>query len=174
MYLVSIYFDAGTDQKIRKMMKQSADKSGNFCMIDNNVPPHITLSAFESRCEQEIIEKLDGVAAELKKGNLQWVSVGQFMPGVVFLSAVLNEYLHKLSTAVYEGIKDIRDISVSRFYRPFQWMPHTTIAKKLTKEEMNAICMVLQNQFGMFQGQVIRIGIAKTNPYRDIKVWDLL
>jgi hypothetical protein len=33
---------------------------------------------------------------------------------------------------------------------------------------------VLQNQFAPMDGKVVRIGIAKTNPHRDIKVWELV
>ena len=31
----------------------------------------------------------------------------------------------------------------------------------------------LQNNFKMFSGQVTKIGLAKTNPYEEIKVWIL-
>ena len=51
---------------------------------------------------------------------------------------------------------------------PFNWIPHTTIGKKLSKEEMKIAFDVLQNSFGMFSGRVVKIGVAKTNPYEDI------
>lgn len=32
---------------------------------------------------------------------------------------------------------------------------------------------VLQKSFGMFEGTITRIGLAKTNPYHDVINWDL-
>ena len=49
-----------------------------------------------------------------------------------------------------------------------QWVPHATIGKKLSKEEMLAAFQVLQEQFGVFSSRVVRIGFAKTNPYEEL------
>ncbi len=174
MYLISIYFDEKTDKHIRQFMHQVADASENQYMLEGNVPPHMTISAFEALEEEIVLKTLNQKMTELKSGTLQWASIGQFLPYVLFLSPVLNEYLHSLSVDVYDMIKDMEGINISKFYRPFQWMPHTTVGKKLNPEQMQAGFKVLQKSFGMFSGQVIRIGLAKTNPYRDIASWELL
>ena len=173
MYLVSIYFDEKTNQRIRSMIKQVADKTGNTFMIDGNVPPHITITAFETQNEEAVTEVLEHGAAELKKGTLQWASVGQFFPYVIYAAPVLNEYLHGMSEKVYEALAAIEGVKISPYYRPFQWLPHTTIGKKLSKEEMKMAFEVLQNTFGMFSGEVVRIGLAKTNPYEEVANWEL-
>lgn len=173
MYLISVYFDEKTNKIIQRHINQVAEKSGNTFMIDGNVPPHITISAFETRQEDRIIEVLEEKMAELKQGTIQWASVGVFLPYVIYLAPVLNEYLHSLSQIIYDSIKEVEDISIRPFYRPFQWLPHTTIAKKLSKEEMTVAFQILQNSFGMFRGNVVKIGLAKTSPYRDIISWEI-
>ena len=173
MYLISIYFDEKTNQKIQYYITQVAEKSGNKFMLDGKVPPHITISSFETRQEKEAILQLEKCAAVLQQGTLQWASVGVFLPYVIYLAPVLNEYLHTMSAEIYNHMAVIEDISISQYYRPFQWMPHTTIGKKLSKEEMLAAFHVLQNQFGTFQGTVTKIGLAKTNPYEDLVTYDL-
>ena len=52
-------------------------------------------------------------------------------------------------------------------------MPHTTIAKKLTKDELMSAFQELEKNFSILNGIVTRIALAKTNPYEDIIVWDL-
>ena len=52
MYLISIYFDENTEKKMKGYMNQIAKKSGNFAMIEGNVPPHITVSAFAAVSEK--------------------------------------------------------------------------------------------------------------------------
>ena len=61
-------------------------------------------------------------------------------------------------------------MNISKYYRPFQWIPHTTIGKKLERDEMTTAFAVMQNQFGTFSGKVTHIGLAKTNPYKDVIV----
>lgn len=174
MYLVSIYFDEKTNQRIRSMIKQVAEKSGNYYMIEGNVPPHITVAAFETQDEEAAVAALEKVVGGLSSGTLQWASVGQFFPYVIYAAPVLNEYLHTMSASVYEGLSALEGVKISPYYRPFQWLPHTTIGKKLSKEEMKVAFEVLQSSFGMFSGEVVRIGLAKTNPYQEVANWNLL
>ncbi len=173
MYLISIYFDDKTNKRIQKLINQVATKTGNTFMLDGNVPPHITVSAFEALEEEQVIEVLSDMATKLKKDTLQWVSVGQFFPYVLYITPVLNEYLHDMSAQISTALSQIDGVKISPYYQPFQWLPHSTIGKTLTKEEMKVAFEVMQNSFGMFEGEVVRIGLAKPNPHRDIMSWEL-
>lgn len=172
MYLISVYFDEKTNLKLKKFMNKVAEKSGNHYMICGNVPPHMTISAFEAFDEEEILDMLDSAAEYMKKGKIQLVSVGSF-PGVLFVSAVLDQYLHEISVRIYEKLSGNENIKVSKLYRPFQWFPHVTIGKKLSSKEIQEAFEVLYHQFELFQGDVVKIGLAKTNPYHNLKEWDL-
>lgn len=173
MYLISLYFDDKTNQRIQQYMNHVAKKTGNTAMTDGQVPPHITISAFETRQEDEVIQRFKNTALELKSGSLQWVSVGTFLPSVLYLAPVLNKYLHTLSEQIYASVADMEEQTIRPCYRPLQWMPHTTIGKQLSQKEMLTAFQVMQNQFGVFSGQSVKIGLAKTNPYRDLVVFDL-
>lgn len=173
MYLVSIYFDEKANKIIQNYINQVAERTGNMFMLDGNVPPHITISAFDTKQEEKAIEALETAVTKLSSEQLQWASVGEFFPYVIYLAPVLNEYLHSMSQTIYDSVKEIEDTEISPYYRPFQWLPHTTIGKKLSKEEMKIAFEVLQNNFAMFSGTVTKIGLAKTNPYCDVTSWDL-
>lgn len=174
MYLVSIYFDEKTNKRIQRYINEVAEKTGNTFMLDGNVPPHITVSAFETLDEEQAIRVLSHVATELQRGVLQWASVGQFFPYVLNIAPVLNEFLHDMSVQICDAISQIDAVKISPYYQPFQWLPHTTIGKTLSKEQMRVAFEVMQNNFGMFEGEVIRIGLAKPNPHRDIMSWELI
>ena len=49
MYHISLYFDEKTNKIIQQYINLIAKKSGNTYMLDNQVPPHITLSAFDTQ-----------------------------------------------------------------------------------------------------------------------------
>ena len=173
MYLVSLYFDDKASRKIQGFINKVAIKSGNNFMIDRKVPPHITIASFQATEENKIIEILDKGIKDIEIGIINWASIGVFKSSVIFLAPILNEYLHNLSVSIYESISLVENICISKYYMPFQWMPHTTIAKKLTREELMAAFQELEKNFTIFSGMVTRIALSKTNPYEDITVWEL-
>lgn len=172
MYLVSLYFDPKTEKQIQSYIHDVAIMSGNAFMVDNRVPPHITVSAFDTLCEKDVVDALDIAISGVIQNKIEWVTVGTF-PTVIFIQPVLNEYLHNLSVTIYDEINSIRDTKVSKYYKPFSWLPHATIAKQLSEEEMRKAFDVLQKSFGTFEGEVVRIELAKKNPYRVIASWEM-
>ena len=173
MYLISIYFDEKLDKEIHRMIQKVANVTGNQFMIENHVPPHITVAAVETKHEDVLISTVEDVVNQLSKGDIQFVSVGSFSSQVLFVQPVLNEYLHMLTDWFTKECAKLEETICSPYYQPFHWLPHCTIGKQLSKEQMQQAFEVMQNQFAPMTGQVVRIGVAKTNPHRDIKVWEL-
>lgn len=170
MYLISAYFDEETNNRIQQYINQVAKKTGNTYMLDGKVPPHITISSFETQNILPVIPLFNQIGSELQQGTVTWTSVSTFLPYVIYLSPVLNAYLHGLSVEITSCLEQVSEVQLSPYYQPFRWMPHTTIGKKLTKTEIQIAFEVLQHQFGPFSGQITQIGLAKTNPYEDITV----
>ena len=106
-------------------------------------------------------------------GDVQWVGSGAFMNSVLYLTPVLNEYLLDIMQKIYDIVKACSDIEVSKFYRPFQWLPHTTIGKKMSTEELIGGFGVVQGDFRILQGKAVRISLSKASPYEDIAEWKL-
>lgn len=173
MYLISIYFDELTENKIKSYMRQIAKYSGNTAMLDGNVPPHITIAAFQTESEAKAKEIFRNASKKVGPGAVQWVSVGSFLPNVIYIAPVLNEYLHQLSVIYNNEVSLHKDIQLDKRYQPFGWFPHTTLAKRLSKEQLQKAFEVMQNQFGTFEGHTVKVGLAKTNPYRDIEAFEL-
>lgn len=173
MFLVSVYFDEKTNKNIQGLIDKVAKKTGNAFMVKGNVPPHITITAFETKNENEVLQCLQTAVEALSQGNLRWVSVGTFLPNVIFAAPVLNEYLQGMMQAVYGQMKSVDETIMNPFYKPFQWVPHTTIGKLMTKEQLREAFEVLQEQFVPFEGTVVKIGLAKTNPYTELAVFEL-
>lgn len=173
MYLVSLYFDNKSAMKIQGFINKVSVKSGNNFMTHNNVPPHITIAAFQTDEEDKVIEILDKRIKEINRGMITLASIGIFKSSVIFLAPVLNEYLHNLSVSIYEGLSLVDNISISKYYVPFNWIPHTTIAKKLTREELMLAFQELEKNFTIFSGIITRIELSKTNPHEVVSGWNL-
>lgn len=175
MYLISLYFDEKTNKKIQLLIGNIARGSDNAYMIDKQVPPHLTLMAFESKLPQEkLISIVEEVVSRWPKGRLHWVSAGAFFPQVIYLAPVLNEYLQRLMEKVYGALAAQPDTNIQSCYRPYSWLPHTTVAKKLSQEQMQAAFAILQKEFAPFEGQVVKIGLSETTPKREIISWNTI
>lgn len=168
MYLISAYFDDAANRKIERYIFRIAEKTGNTFMTENQVPPHLTVSALEARDTRILLPYIPKLESKIPGGELQFVSVGSFFPYVLYMTPVLNEYLQNLSGIVYDAMSGIEGVSVSRYYRPMQWLPHITLGKTLTKEQMREAFAVMQDGFAPFTGRITEIGLAKVNPHEDV------
>lgn len=169
MYLISIYFDEKTNRILQRYIDQIAAKTGNTFMTDNHVPPHMTISAVEARSVEILRPVFTGLQGKIRQGRIKFVSVGQLLPYVMYVTPVVNDYLLELSKKVYEAVKDIPETTVSKYYQPLSWLPHVTVGKKLDKEQMIKALRVLQYGFALFEATVAEIGLAKVNPHEDVE-----
>ena len=71
---------------------------------------------------------------------------------------MLNEYLQRLMEQVSACVqggpestqgcrKDLPGIKLKPCYKPFSWLPHSTMGKKLTPEQLTDAFRVLQKEF---------------------------
>lgn len=168
MYLVSLYFDDVTVKRLESHIKGIAKATGNEYMVKYSVPPHMTVAAVQNADEDVLVRIMAEAAGNFKSGEINIVSVGAFLPGVLYAMPVLNEYLHNLCSRINDSLSDVEGISLDKKYQPFSWVPHITLAKKLDNSQLLKGIEVLQNEFGAFKGKVVRLGLARTNPYEEI------
>lgn len=168
MYLISVYFDNASTRRIQKLIDQVAAVSGNHYMTDRQVPPHLTVSAVEARGAEILIPAVAQLEKKLCQGTVQFVTIGQLLPYVLYAMPVLNSYLQKLTEQVYDAVSGIPETDVSRYYRPYAWLPHVTLGKTLSREQMQQAFAVAQDRFSVFDAQVTELGLASVNPHHDV------
>lgn len=173
MYLITLYFDEKTSKELNKWIVQVAEATGNIFMTEHQVPPHMTLGAFEAP-DEDTAGRLFLEMSFPAAGEVQMVSVGAFFPQVIYVGAVYSEYLHELSQCVDKVLSGENTVRIRPNYRPFSWLPHVTIGKQLTGEALAQAFAVMQKNFHVLRGKVVRIGLSKTNPYQDLGIRELL
>ena len=173
MYLITLYFDEKTTEELQRWICLLAKETDNTFMTENHVPPHMTLSAFEAP-DEETAKRAFGQMGFESAGEVQLVSVGAFLPQVIYVGAVYSEYLHALSRCADEVLDREESIRIRPNYRPFSWLPHVTLGKQLTKEALSRAFGVMQDNFQVIKGNVVRIGLSRTNPYRDLGIRELI
>lgn len=167
-YLISVYFDEKANKILQRYIDQIAVATGNAFMIAKNVPPHMTITSIEARTVDVLKPTFRNLDGKLKAGKIQFVSVGQLLPYVMYVTPVLNEYLSELSVQIYEAYKAIPETTISKYYQPGSWLPHITLGKTLNKEQMMEAFKVMQENFQPFEAIITEIGLAKVNPHEDV------
>ncbi len=173
MYLLTAYFDDSTTEQLQRVMDEVARQTGNDFMIRNHVPPHLTISAFDQKNPKRAVELFERFSSKLREKNLNSnhiyiASSGAFLPSVIYLEAVQNRYLFELSEMAHKEFCADTATRPNRFYLPFQWIPHITIAKQLTDEQMRIAFAVLQQSFHPLEAKIVRFGLSKPNPHIDL------
>ena len=168
MYLISIYFDKQTNKTLQWYIDKIAEKTNNHFMIENRVPPHMTIAAIEARNVNVLKPAFETLNGKLYSGNMKVVSVGQLFPYVMYATPVLNQELFELSKEVYATFCNIPETKMSEYYRPFSWLPHITLGKTLDKVQMQKAFQAMQESFVPFTAQFDEIGMAKVNPHEDV------
>ncbi len=185
MYLISVYFDDRTNKTLQRYIDRIASATGNGFMVENNVPPHMTISSIEAKSVDVLLPTFESLEGRLSSDEIQLVSVGQLFPYVMYVMPVMNEYLLNFSRTVFDSYdalsaahretplealpESCREICISRYYRPLSWLPHITLAKTLDKVQMRKAFEVMQGCFVPFAAKVTEIGLAKVNPHEDVK-----
>ena len=191
MYLITAYFDDVTNRKLQKLIDGIAKSSGNNFMTAHNVPPHLTISAFETRRPDFLLPVMENLRDNIHQGEVQFVSIGVFLPYVMYATPVIDDYLHKMAVKVYDSIarmdsnfydvsketvgKDELDnrcdslsVNVNKYYNPSKWFPHVTLGKTLNEEQIRTAFSYMQSHFVPFTGEIVELGLARTNPHEDI------
>lgn len=173
MYAITLYFDETTQGKIQEMIFSVSEDCGNKYMIENRIPPHITVAAVEIENEKELIQRIDSFIAQIKGGDINWASIGVFNPYVLFLAPVLNEYLQYMCKYINRQLNMFMPAD-NGHYLPNCWVPHTAIATKLSEDEIHLAFKSLQKQFVFFTGKATELVLAKCNSYKEVKKWVLV
>lgn len=168
MYLITAYFDEKATRQLERYLNRIAEKTGNDFMAKHNVPPHLTITSIEARSERVLQEPFQLLQGQLSSGKIKFVSIGQLLPYVFYTTPVLNDYLQQLSRSVYDVFEKIPETNISKYYRPGSWLPHVTLGKTLTKEQMRGAFEGMQEYFQPFEAKIIALGLSKVNPHEDV------
>ncbi len=138
-YAIVLYFDEDTENRISQMIHMLADTGLNGYMLKAGIRPHLTLALWQSETEPDIAMLIRRFCDEMGNTVLRFTSLGIF-PGnesVLFLAAVKDEALEALHKRLYALIGT--DLGLfSPHYLPENWVPHCTLAMKLTEYEAGA------------------------------------
>lgn len=172
-YAVTLYFDDETSGKLRGLTKELSEVTGNNYMIQNNVPPHLTLGMFHvHKTDVEKLKNLFGdfvesVQTKILCGNNFEISLGafdSFVSKVIFIKIEKDKLLSEINRLLHKIFVPHFEAGDNRNYLPENWYPHITLGCKLTSEQFEKGMSFLKES-GLPNARCTRIGLACCNPY---------
>lgn len=173
MYLISLYFDSDNTKIMNDYVKIIQNKTKNNYMINRKIPVHLTIATVHDQDEKILMNQLDHIIKNTFTGYIDVVSIGTFSKNTIYLIPVLNKYLQELSKQINDVIDLLDNNRENNRYRPYHWLPHITIARRLNEKELNIAFDNLNKIFQPLHVKIIAIALSKNQPYQDIYIWKL-
>ena len=155
-------------------MKDIAAATGNNYMLDNSVPPHLSLGLFHAEEKKASeMEKLFGQFAESLKSNSTGLSLNfngadNFADKVIFLSVARDESLMKLNRDLHQLFLPHFEAGDNRNYLPENWVPHIALAVKLDQQQFEKGFSAAKRFPLPKSAKITSATLAKCNPYNEV------
>lgn len=168
-YYISLYFDKDTNYWLRSLMNRAAQKSHNGMIKD--IPPHITIAMLKAQDSDVLCQKINSIIDDFFVQEIIIAGIGLFQIKVVYLQPVLNKYLYSISIKINTTFE--QEQQENSKYILYNWIPHISIAKRLTDIEQLDVIKLLQAEKFPRTAQICRLGLERAKPYKSIRMWEL-
>ena len=170
-YAVSVHFSKEVNEIIFTTEKEIAEITGNDFMIQNKVPPHITIGAFHGTRENEsrLLQSVEDFTREQKSGIVQFKTIGNFNEKVLFLQPEKDEYLIKLNDDIHQLLLPEYEKGENGYYIPEVWFPHMTLAIRLNQGQYEKALKCAQKITLPLNAKVSEISVYQCSPFLLLK-----
>lgn len=170
-YAVSLHFTEDVNNIISATTKEIANLTGNTFMLDNKVPPHITIGAFhaEKKDEQKLLKIVQDFSKTQKAGTIHFTAPGDFNQKVLFLKPEKDDYLIKINDALHKIMLPEFTEGENGYYLPDIWFPHTTLATRLNQTQFFKALYIANKIKVPLEAKVSNIGVYICSPFLELE-----
>ncbi len=138
MFAVIALFDNNTEVNIRNIWSKLRDQSiSAYAFEVENRKPHLTLASYSSLDLDEFIKEVDHFYDNKATIPISYQSIGTFLStGILYLAPTMTEELFTLHRSHHQHFSLFSDSD--SLYAPGQWIPHCTIANRLSNKQLLA------------------------------------
>lgn len=166
-YTVALTFDSEGARKLYNMQKEIANRCGNRFVVDNVMPPHITLSLFDA--ERPPVEALRAFAAEAPPVDLTFASFGVFNNDAmtVYAAPIVTDELRALHRALQRRLEPVAASFGQNYVEP-RWAAHCTLALYLRGDERDAAVRAATETFAPMDARGVAVAVVEY-PYQVVE-----
>ena len=174
-YAVSLHFSQKVNEIVLSTLNAIADETGNRFIIENKIPPHITIGAFRAAREEEakLLQLVEDFAQRQKAGTVQFSGVGNFNGKVLFLKPEKNLFLSEINNALHNLLLPEFEKAENGYYLPDIWVPHTTLATRLNQSQFSAAEKIAKQITLPLEATIDEIAVYQCSPFLELKKYKL-
>ena len=174
-YAVSLHFSQKVNDIVISTLQTIADETGNRFMIENKIPPHITIGAFHAAREEEakLLQLVEDFARDQKAGTIQFSEVGDFNGKVLFLKPEKNLFLSKINKELHTLLLPEFEKAENGYYLPDIWFPHTTLATRLNQSQFSAAEKIAKQITLPLEAAIDEFAVYQCSPFLELKKFGL-
>lgn len=162
MYGMIALFDERLEQQIKEIwegLKREEITSYAFEVADRQ--PHITLAGYGNLNVEAYVELMDSFYRSKETVNLTFSSLGTFIQSsALFLSPTISSGLKSLYSEHHHIFAEFNDNAES-LYLPDSWIPHCTLANRLSKEKMKDAFEYCTDIVKPISGKVVEVALIE-------------
>ena len=174
-YAVSLHFSQKVNEIVISTLHAIADKTGNSFMIENKIPPHITIGAFHAARAEEakLLQLVEDFARDQKAGSVQFSEVGDFNGKVLFLKPEKNLFLSTINKELQTLLLPEFEKAENGYYLPDIWFPHTTLATRLNQNQFSAAKEIAKQITLPLEAVIEELAVYQCSPFLELKKYKL-
>ena len=170
-YAVSLHFSKDINEIISSAVSLIAEETGNPFIIENRIPPHVTIGAFHAAREDEgkLLRRVEDFSRRQKAGLVHFTEIGNFKEKVLFLKPEKDGFLTEINRKLHELILPEFEKGDNGYYLPEVWFPHTTLATRLNQKQFAGALAIAEKIQLPLTAEVCEIGFYQCSPFMELK-----
>lgn len=163
MYGIIALFDDELNKKISKLWQELKNESiSTYTFEVRNRKPHLTIASYSELDKDSFLESLDNYLEDKNSMELLFPSIGSFIgSGTLFFAPIITGELFSFHEDYHTHFKDFHDSQ--SLYNPGQWIPHCTIANRLSIEKLLEAFLFCTSKKLTMIGQIQEIAVIDTS-----------
>ena len=170
-YAVSLHFSTDASGIISQAVRDIAEATSNNFIIENKIPPHITIGAFHAAKANEarLLQLTEEFARTQKAGAVHFSEIDNFKGKVLFLKGEKNLFLAEMNSELHKAILSEFESGENGYYLPEKWYPHTTLATRLNQGQFDKALSVAEKIHLPLEAKALEIGFYQCSPFLKLK-----
>ena len=174
-YAVSLHFTPDVNNIITSAVKSIAEVTGNCFIIENKIPPHVTIGAFHATKadEAKLIQMVEDFTKTQKAGTVQFTKIGNFNGKVLFLKPEKDGFLSQINAELHSVLLPEFEKAENGYYLPEIWFPHTTLATRLNQSQFEKALNITKSIKLPLETKTNEIAVYQCSPFAELKRYKL-
>ncbi len=174
-YAVSLHFTPDVNEIITSAVKSIADVNGNSFIIENKIPPHVTIGAFHAAKENEtkLIKKVEDFTKSQKAGIVRFTEIGNFNGKDLFLKPEKDGFLSQINEELHSVLLPEFEKAENGYYLPDIWFPHTTLATRLNQSQFEKAQEIAKQIKLPLEATITEISVYQCAPFEKLKCFSV-